>query len=191
MDFKDLQKVWNAQTKEPMYVIDEQVLYRQIRRRARKVECLASVNEWGLMIISLLTSIALLWIGNDLTYRILAALTMLGTGIYVARQRYVRLRQLREQPTTIVEELDLALKNATYMVRFAQTFVYWFLLPTASVTVLRMAQREVAASHWLLILGSFVVAFLLARWELRAKHLPRKRALEELKHTLTHEIAPK
>lgn len=189
MDFKDVQKIWNQQTNEPMYIIDQEALYRQVKRRGQQAERLANINEWGLMIIAVLTSVALYWIGKDTSYQILASLTMLGTGAYVWWLRQMRLRQQQNGPLTILAELEQAITNANYLVRFAQTFAYWFLLPTASVTIFRMAQREVDIWRWLLILGSFLLAFLLVRWELRCKHLPRKRALEELKDTLTREVS--
>lgn len=191
MDFKDLQKVWNQQTNEPMYIIDQQALYRQVKRRGQQAERIASVNEWGLMIIAVFTSIALFWMGKDTSYQMLGALTMLGTGGYVWWQRQLRLRQLQKGAQTILEELEQALTNANYLVRFAQTFVYWFLLPTALVTVFRMAQKEVDVWRWILILGSFLLAFLLVRWELRCKHLPRRAALEELRNTLEKEVTGK
>lgn len=188
MDFKDLQKVWNQQTNEPMYIIDQQALYRQIQRRAKQADLVAKTNEWGMMTIAVLTSIMLLWIGKDTAYQILASVAMLGTGAYVFWQRRLRLASLHQQPNTILEELDQALTNANYLVRFAKTFVYWFLMPTAAVTIFRMLQKEVDLWRWLFILAAFLLSFALVRWELISKHRPRKRALEELKETLTREV---
>jgi hypothetical protein len=188
MDFKDLQKVWNQQTNEPMYIIDQQALYRQIQHRAKQADRIAQTNEWGMMVIAVLTSVLLLWIGKDTTYQIIASVTMLGTGVYVFWQRRLRLASLNRQPHSILEELDQAIANANYLVRFAQTFAYWFLLPTAAVTIFRMAQKEVDIWCWLFILGAFLLSFALVRWELVSKHRPRKRVLEELKETLTREV---
>lgn len=189
MDFKDLQKVWNQQTNEPMYIIDQQALYQQVRRRALQADRIARTNEWGMMIIAVLTSLMLLWIGSDTTYQIVASIAMLGTGAYVFWQRRLRLASLDRQPSSILAELDQAIVNANYLVRFAQTFAYWFLMPTALVTIFRMTQKEVDPWRWLFVLGSFLLAFLLVRWELNCKHLPRKQALEELRETLTKEVA--
>lgn len=172
-----------------MYIIDQQALYRQIQRRAKQADLIAKTNEWGMMVIAVITSVLLLWVGKDtVAYQIVASVTMLGTGVYVFWQRRLRLASLSEQPDSILGELDQALTNANYLVRFAQTFAYWFLLPTAAVTIFRMTQKEVDVWRWLFILGAFLLSFLIVRWELISKHRPRKRALEELKETLTREV---
>ncbi|MEL7426284.1 MAG: hypothetical protein AAFN81_25040, partial [Bacteroidota bacterium] len=178
--FKDLQKVWNEEKNQVMYVFDQEAINRMISRRARGVRRIANVNEWGLMIIAGLTSIGLLVTGNDGAYKILAAVTMLATGAYVWWLRRRRLHQVQRVAHSVREELEEALANARYLVRFAQTFAYWFLLPTAGVTLFRMAQKETSLIYRVAVIGCFAFSYILVQLELRWKHRPRLRRLEEL-----------
>lgn len=188
MEFDDLQKIWNKETKEPMYVLDEKAIHRQVWRRSQKLNRLASINEWGLMIIAVVTAGLLLFIGDDTGYKILAALAMVFTGGYVWWTRRQRLEQNKGFADTILGELDLALVNANYLVRFAQTFVYWFILPTGLVTFFRMSQKEASLGRWALIAGCFLLSYLLVQLELRYRHIPKRQALQDLKNKLTEEI---
>lgn len=184
MEFKDLQKVWDQENQQPMYVFDEEAVNRMVIRKARVVKRLASINEWGLILIAFFTTFALLIIGKDGAYAILAAVVMLFSGAYVWWQRVQRLRKQQHLGQSILEEMEQAIANARYLVRFAQTFAYWFLLPTAVVALLRMNQRQASFAQWSWVIGCFVLSYLLVRWELRKKHQPRLRRLEELRNKL-------
>ncbi|MEL6971884.1 MAG: hypothetical protein AAFZ63_19595 [Bacteroidota bacterium] len=181
MEFEDIQKVWSEEKNQVMYVFDQEAINRMISRRARSVRRIANINEWGLMIVAGLTSVSLLIIGSDGAYKIVAALTMLATGIYVWWQRRQRLSGLQKVASSVREELEEGIANARYMVRFSQTFAYWFLLPAAGIALFRMSQKETSLVKWLFILGCFVFSHLLVQLELRWKHRPRLRRLEELR----------
>lgn len=184
MEFKDLQKVWNQENQQPMYVFDQEAVNQMVTRRARAVERLAAINEWGMIIVAVVTSVALLIVGKDGAYAILAAVVMLCTGGYVWWQRVQRLRRQETMGQSVLEEMEQAIANAKYLVRFAQTFAYWFLLPTAVVTFFRMSQKDTSLGHWVLIIGCFVLSYLLVQWELGKKHRPRLQRLEELRRKL-------
>lgn len=181
MDFEDLQKVWNQENNQPMYVFDQEAVNRMVARRARSVERLATINEWGMIIVAAITSCLLILTGSDGAYRILAAVVMLGTGIYVWWQRQQRLSRKAMLGKSVAEEIDQAVANAQYLVRFAQTFVYWFLLPTAAVTLFRMSRKDPDLWKWGLIIGCFVLSYVLVQIELRWKHKPRLSRLQELR----------
>lgn len=184
MDFEDLQKVWNQENNQPMYVFDQEALNRMVARRARSVSRLATINEWGMMIVALVTSGLLVLTGSDGAYRILAAVVMLGTGAYVWWQRQQRLSRQETLGKAVAQEIDQAVANAQYLVRFAQTFSYWFLLPTAGITLFRMSRKNPDLWQWGLIIGCFILSYALVQMELRWKHLPRLKRLEELRNKI-------
>ena len=184
MEFKDLQKVWNQENQQPMYVFDQEAVNRMVTRRARAVERLANINEWGMIVVAIVTSVALLIIGKDGAYAILAAIVMLLSGGYVWWRRVERLRQGGRVGQSVMEDMEQAIANAKYLVRFAQTFSFWFLLHTAAVTLFRMSQKEAGLGQWALIIGCFLLSYLLVQWELRKKHRPRLQRLEELREKL-------
>ena len=184
MDFKDLQKEWNHEKNQAMYIFDEEALMRTVAQRARAVERTAAINEWGLIIVAVITCILLLVIGSDGLYKVLAAMTMLATGGYVWWRRQQRLREQANIERTVLSDIEQAVANARYLVRFAQTFAYWFLLPTAAVTLFRMSQKAIDPWKWAGIIVCFIVSYLLVQLELRWKHLPRLRRLEELRDKL-------
>ena len=113
MDFKDLQKVWNQQTNEPMYIIDQQALYRQVRRRASQADRIARTNEWGIMIIAVLTSVMLRWVGSDTAYQIVASEVMLGADSGAFWQRLQHRALTNPPPCLILAGWAPAITNAT------------------------------------------------------------------------------
>jgi len=86
--------------------------------------------------------------------------------------------------------LEQTVEQARYLVRFSSSFAWWFLFPTAVVSTWNMAHREVTGWQWLFVLGAFVLAFVLVQLELRRKHLPRLRELEDLQNKLSQEVEP-
>jgi len=186
MQFEDLQKVWDQQNQKPMYVLNEEALQQQIRRKGNKISRYISVNEFGLLIISVFTTANLLLTSEHRTYAFLVGLAMFSSCVYMFWGRYQRLKKTPESDS-LLAELEYTISQSDYYLRFAKTFFLWFMLPMTLVVAYRLMSAQASFWKWLLIIGSFLLAFLLVRLELRYKHLPRKRSLEKLKEKLLEE----
>lgn len=186
MQFEDLQKVWDQQNQQPMYVLNEEALQQQIRRKGNKISRYITINEFGLLIISVLTTANLAFTSENRTYALLVGIAMFSSCAYMMWGRYQRLKKTPEA-SSVLAELEYTISQSDYYLQFAKTFFLWFMLPMALVVVFRLFSAEAGLWKWLLIIGSFSFAFLLVRLELHYKHLPRKRSLEKLKEKLLEE----
>jgi len=185
MEFDEMKKIWNEQTKQTMYAIDEDALHRRIKAKGNRAERTANMNEFGLMGIAVITASILLLIKTPNTYNMMAAAGMLLMGVYVLIGRIRRLRKDRQFDRDMLGELDRAISNVQNEVFRARTFIWWMILPVAIPMVVRILQGE--ASFWqiLVIVGASILGLLVTRWDLKRCQIPRKRELEVLREKLT------
>jgi hypothetical protein len=186
MQFEELQKVWDQQKQQAMYVLNEEALQQQIRRKGNKISRYISINEFGLLLISILTVGFLALTSEHRTYTLLVAIAMGSSCAYMMWGRYRRLKR-KQQARSVLEELEYTIDNSNYYIRFAQTLFWWFMLPITGAMLYRLLSAEAGIFKWFLMIGSLALAFLLVRLELRYKHLPRKQSLEKLKEKLLEE----
>lgn len=187
MEFEDLKKIWDTQNNEPMYAINETELHRSIRAKRNHTSRLSNINDIGLVIIVLLTSIILLLDGSGNIYDYLSVIALSLIGGYVLIGRSRRKQQEQHFEHSMLGDLDHAIANVTYEIKRNKTFVWWFLLPTAIPLLLNLLQPETPFWKWVVIPAAFVLAFVVTRWELNRKQLPRKRKLEALRAMLVKE----
>ena len=186
MQFEELQKVWDQQNKQVMYVLNEAALQQQIRRKGNKISRYISINEFGLLLISIFTTANLGFTSEHRTYALWVGIAMISSCVYMMWGRYQRLKN-KPEIHSVLEELEYTISQSDYYVRFAQTFFFWFMGPIAVVLFYRLISADASLWKWLMIIACFALSFLLVRLELRYKHLPRKRSLEKLKEKLMEE----
>ncbi|WP_416866908.1 MAG: hypothetical protein ACMVP2_04670 [Imperialibacter sp.] len=170
-----------------MYAINETALHQRIHQHKNKTGWLAHVNEIGMMFIATVTGGFLLIDAirdQESAYSYVGGLAFLVIGVFVFFSRRQRKRSENRFDQSMLAELDQAIKNAGYLVTFAKTFVWWFLLPAAIFSFPNLALNNASWEKYLLVLGAFVLSYLVVTWELRRVHLPRKRKLESLRDKL-------
>lgn len=187
MEFEEMRKIWDSQNQEPLFAIDEAALYRRIQAKGRKASRIANMNEIGLIIIFIATSITLLIIERESFYSYLSAALTFLIAIYVWVGRVRRKKAEQQFDRTMLGELDQAIFNVENEITRARTFFWWMLLPAGLPTLLNMIQAGVAPWKWVIVPVAFVLAFGVVRWELRRRFLPRKRELEGLRGVLISE----
>ncbi|MCB0705929.1 MAG: hypothetical protein KDC34_11490 [Saprospiraceae bacterium] len=191
MEFDDLKKIWDVQNNEPIYVVNEAAMEKTIIARSKELSRLANINEIGLMIITTLTGGYLLidaYLDGDEIYSYLAAIAFILIGGFVLFRRIQRKKMERSFDRSMLGELDLAIANAAYLANTAKTFVWWFLFPAGVTSLLNMVFSEAPFWKWIFVPGSFLLAFLVVRLDLKRAHLPRKQKLEVLRKKLTEEV---
>ena len=186
MEFEDLKMIWDQQNNSPMYAIDQETLHRRITKKLRRTQALANINEIGLVLICAATAATLFFLRSGSVFNYVTASALLVIGGLIINSRIRRQKRERTFDHSLLGDLDNAIAHASYLVKMANSFLWWFMLPVAIPTILNMwlSGEPKSIGQWALILGAFVLAAFLVRWELRRKHLPRKRELETLRETL-------
>lgn len=189
MEFDELKKIWDMQNNKPLYALNEAALHRRIRAKLNCARRHSNTNEIGLMIIAGLATIILMIIGSRQLFSYLTILGLLFTGLYVFRARTRRKQEEHHFDQSMLGELKLAIANVDYQIASLKTFVWWYILPIAVPSFLNMWQSgEKPWWQWVFVSVSFMVSYLVVRWSLLHQHVPRKRALETLRHTLESEV---
>lgn len=193
MEFEDIQKIWDTQNKEPMYVINETALHKGIRSKSSRANKTANINEIGLMSISTITGLLLLVdaiIDKQGFFSYLVAITLFLTGVYVLIGRKRRKKKELQFDRSMLGELDHAISNVDYMITVSKTFLWWYILPIGITSMINVAQATPFMSwKWMLIPASFVLSFVVVRLGLVYTYLPKKRSLETLKAKLMENVS--
>ena len=181
MEFEDLKRIWDSQNKEPMYAINEATLHRRIKSKSRRASRITNMNDVGLVLVAVITAAILFFIGEQSVYDYISIVALLLIGVYVWMGRIRRKKHQNQFDRSMLGDLDFAISNIEYEVRRARTFLWWFILPVAIPSLINMIQAGAPNWKWSFVIGAFFLSLFLVRWELRNKHIPRKRELEKLK----------
>lgn len=168
MEFDELQKIWDTQNKQPLYVINEQALHNRIVAQKHQVIHIAVVTEWILIIANGISGAFVLqqnYTGRrSLVFAYLLALWLLGTAIYVLANRIRRMREQKQFNRSLSGDLQHALTTAVYQVRISH-IMRWNVLPIGLLVLL--STWEGGQSVWFLVAVAlfFVLVFIASGWE--------------------------
>ncbi len=84
-------------------------------------------------------------------------------------------------------EINHALSNADFIIRFNYLMLVGYLLPLAIVSISILIKAGVNWEKYLIIAGAFLLSFFILRWEQRAINIPGKKQLLILKNKLMEE----
>ena len=185
-----MEKIWNAQNNEPMYVFSESALQKRIQAKRNKAGRISTINEVGLTLIALATGTTLLVRNPDSIFSYISAIALLGVAVYVLWGRTQRLNRLKKFDQTMLGNIDQAISNVENEVRRSRTFIYWFILPTIIPSLANMMQKEVEPWQWLILPAAVVLSLIVVQYGLKKSHLPKKRGLEILREKILEEVGP-
>jgi len=186
MEFDELQKIWDSQNQQPMYLINEDALHSRIQTKKAKANHITNVSEWlligvnvgaGCLVLGLQSSTS----GSNLFMYLLAG-WMLITAVAVLVSRIRRLQRENRFDRSLVGELDHAISMTTYQVRLSQ-LMRWNSLPIALLIVAGIVDG--GKSLWIAV--ALVIFFVLVNWASGWEHrfyLSRKLELETLQKKL-------
>ncbi|MEZ0542462.1 hypothetical protein [Fibrella arboris] len=186
MEFDELQKIWDSQTKQPLWAINENALRNHVQAKTRQAFHITRISE-GLSIIvnasvgSFVLAVNLAKSPANLAMYLLAV-WMFATALYVLVSRIRRLNGEKTFDRTMLGELTHAISMATYQVRLSR-LLRWNMLPIVALTLLGV--WEGGKSGWLLLglIAFFAVAFVASGWE-HGIYAAKKRELEALRGKL-------
>ena len=189
MEFEEMKKIWDSQNNKPMYVIDEKNLHNIVKRKIKAAARKVNTFEYGMIAITAFVTVFMIVKGTleqDWT-NFLTALAAFGISIYVIIHRGRRRRVESRFSHSLLDGLENAIANIDYLIKQGSTFVWWYILPFAIVSMISMINNPSSIWMWVLIICAFVLAYLLASWEVRKMHIPKKKSLEALRNTLTQD----
>lgn len=189
MEFEEMQKIWDEQKGENMYVINESTLHQSITRKKDAASRRISKVEIAITLINGTVGAILLIdaLKNPIFWDFAASGIMAFTVIYIQYFRWKRLKEERTYDRSMLGELDQAIFNTGHIIRFTYLMTLGYLLPTSIFYTAKMIDLGASLEKWLLIGGAYILAFFLIRWERKRMHFPRKERLLALKKKLTEE----
>jgi Ca2+/Na+ antiporter len=189
MEFEEMQKIWNEQKGENMYVINETAMHKNVTREKNTASRRISRLEIKLSIINSVTAIILLILVLDHPYVLgfIIVGLMAATVVYILYFRSKRKKSENTFNRTMLGEVDQAISNANSMIKLNYILVMGYLIPLSVLTVSSMIMTGAPFYKWLIIAAAFILSFFLFRWEQRACNIPRKKKLLSLKKKLVEE----
>jgi hypothetical protein len=185
MEFDELQKIWDTQNNQPMYVINEKALHNRIVAKKRHVIRIAGFTEWRLIIVNIATGIFVSgtnFMHHNYLSVYLLAVWMFGSALYVLINRIRRIKDQHRFNRTLAGDLEHAIATAGYQVRIAQ-IMRWNVLPIGLLVLLSIG--EGGKQLWLIgfVVFFFILVFWACKWEL-SLYRNKKRELEVLQQKL-------
>ncbi|MEP0986911.1 hypothetical protein [Ekhidna sp.] len=187
MEFEQMQKIWDEQKGETMYAINESALHKSVSRKKNAASKRINVVEIMLMIINSTVAIVLLTdaiMDNEGPWDYAGAIIMALTVVFLMYFRAKRKKKENTFDRTMIGELDHAISNSDSIVQIATIMIYYYLIPLGVFTFGKMLYFGASLEKWLLIIGMFLLAFFLVRWERKAMHIPRRQSLINMKKKL-------
>lgn len=189
MEFEEMKKIWDVQNHRPLYAIDEDALHRRIQAKRKKASLTSNVNELALIGISIVTFIVVIVknIDRDNPYAYGPVIALLLTSVYIYLGRVRRKKKEQQFDRTMLGDLEHALYNVDYEIKRARTFPLWYLSPVMLPTLLNMAMNDTSITRWIIVLGSFVLSYVVVWFGLRRFQQPQRRKLVRLKEKIMND----
>ena len=188
MKFEEMQVIWDSQEQRKVFGFDTAGIHRAVGRRSRREGFASNLEEFGMIAICLFVALNQglepLLEGTD-PHQYLAAALFIGVALYTWRLRKRRLRDEQSFDSTLLGDLDRAIHRVECQVRRAQTFLWWFMLPSVIVILVSFSQKpEIKFWNTLVVGLSFILGYAVTQMGLRCRLLPAKRDLVGLRAKL-------
>lgn len=186
-EFDDMKIIWDSQNEEKLYAINENALYKQIKRKGNSVSRLLQRFEFVMVGVNLLVAgflvVATLFNDSDPFEYLLPFIYLAYAIIFFAWRRGRRQDDAHFEPT-MLGELDKAIWQINYLIRRTRELMIWYLAPLALFVggMMLYEGQPLFALAILIVMGG--AGLLTDRWEIKRCYLPKKQSLEALRATL-------
>lgn len=184
-----MQKIWNEQKGENMYVINERALQDNVNRKKNAASKRINTVETGITLINSFAAIILFirTLDDPHTWDYFGSLMLIITVVYIQYIRYGRKKAENTFDRSMLGELDHAIANTQSLIHFSRMMIIGYLLPMSVFVFGKLLALGASPTKWALIAAGYCLAFVLIFWERKSQHLPRKANLISLRKTLTEE----
>jgi hypothetical protein len=190
MEFEELQKIWDTQNNQPMYVINEQALHNRIVAKKHHVIHIAGFTEWRLIIANI-TAGGFILVSNFKSHHNVflygLAIWMFGSALFVLIHRIGRLRDQHRFDRSLSGDLQHALVAASYQVRIAR-IMRWNVFPIGGLVLLSIWEGGQSIWFSLGVALFFILVFYASGREMGI-YKAKKRELEVLQKKLQEDVA--
>ncbi|MBK6263424.1 hypothetical protein JKA74_00140 [Marivirga sp. S37H4] len=167
-----------------MFTINEKELYNRIQSKLKGAKRMNNLNDFGLIAISLFTSVMVLVIKATNIWNIVTAIVLILITVFIVANRLRRVKNNKQFDLSLLGGLNHAIENINFEIRRSKTFLLWFLIPLSIPSFMKLAQKDTSIWIWLAIIGAFLLSYFVTRLGLQKTLLPKKRNLEILKEKL-------
>lgn len=193
MEFEDMKLIWDSQTNEPLYAINQEALYRQIQGKEKSIAHWLDSVDVMMIAINLLVGLVLIvdnWLEKGQSYEYMLPAIYLCFFVYAIYRRFARKQEVVGFDETVLGKLEKAIWQADYLIKQSHSMVFWYLLPTLLVVDITMFLNGKPWAALILTAVLLPLTFFAGRWEVRKFYLPKKRELEALRKTLLQADEP-
>ena len=183
MEFENIKKIWDTQNNQPMYVINESELQKNITTKKNKGVHITNVTELLSVVVNIGAGTFITFLNsNSNVYLYILAGWMFITGVYCLTGRVKRIRGNSQYDRTMLGDLDHAVSVASYQVRFS-SLMRWNVIPVGALVVLSMLGRPELTGLIIGLVLFFALTFYATGFEHRY-YVRRKKDVEELRKIL-------
>lgn len=191
MEFDEIQKIWDSQNNQPLYVINENALHNRILFKKQQGLHITNVSELLWIIGNATAAVTIVGVnlsrqdGSIFMYALSAWTISIAAYMLICRNR--RIQASGRFDRSLQGDLDHAISVATYQVRLSH-FGRWNILPIAILVMLTFWE-EGQSPWWIVVLVIFsILTSYGGGWE-HGIYKARKRELHVLQNKLQNETA--
>jgi hypothetical protein len=183
MEFEEMQKIWDEQSNQTLYAIDERALSNRIKAKRNTANRIANLSELIVIITHIAATGILLVIMlmnkvNNVFMYLMSAWVFF-TAIFATVIRLRRIYSKIRFDRTMFGELDHAIALATHQVRFSK-LMQWNSVPVAGLAVLLVWSSGKSIWFTAGMVVFFAATYYAAHWEVNI-YKRKKEELEQLK----------
>lgn len=186
MEFEHMQKIWDQQSNQVVYGINENKLFESVIKRQQKIKKLVGCFEWTAIFTFVgLAGLAVIeGIIKAEYYQLPLGILFVGLAVYMLKDRQKRLNNDNLEVKNIKTSLENSISSLSHQINRQRNIVWWFFSPLCLVAVYQGVFGDKA---WWAI-GVAIVAMLAIYWltqkEIRCKLAPKLKELEALKRLI-------
>lgn len=186
MEFEHMQKIWDQQSNQVVYGINENKLFESVIKRQQKIKKLVGCFEWTAIFTFVgLAGLAVIeGIIKAEYYQLPLGILFVGLAVYMLKDRQKRLNNDNLEVKNIKTSLENSISSLSHQINRQRNIVWWFFSPLCLVAVYQGVFGDKA---WWAI-GVAIVAMLAIYWltqkEIHCKLAPKLKELEALKRLI-------
>ena len=186
MEFEELKKIWDAQSNQPLYAINEKAMYNLILSKKKQAHHITNISELLIIIVYMISGSFVLGINffdqsSNISMYGLSA-WMLGSALLMLVNRIRRVKGGKRFDRSMSGDLDHAICVATYQVRISQIML-WNVQPIGALTLLELWEGGKPIGIVVIVLLFFALSYYAGGW-VHNTYKRKKRELEVLKKKL-------
>ncbi|WP_258097280.1 hypothetical protein [Marinoscillum pacificum] len=187
MEFEDMQKIWNADSQQYAFAINEDAMQKKILNK--KIGASRKINRMEMFLIGVNLLVGSFILGKNLildlhnVYLYGLSFVLYGSVVYMFLQRQKRIKGENEFDRSMLGDINHAINNATYQERLS-IFAFIYGIPVFVLVWFSVYESDKSAAFLIGVAIFFILTLALSVVEHRMIHRRHKRRLVQLKEML-------